>query len=189
MDGKPFFPEARHWVDRRDYEHYCAPDFSFNEVEAAYCTPETDAPGVRLGPVSDRIQRFEGNEELFPGLSAIEASGHTPGETVLRLTSDGESGLFLGDTVHTAPELYDDNVRGQWNFCFHHDESAALASLERIRKIVVDEQLPVAGAHFRGFRWGRVVATERRANGTRWVLPDWPVRQTSKGMRLVEVLP
>jgi glyoxylase-like metal-dependent hydrolase (beta-lactamase superfamily II) len=165
VDGTAFFPEATHWVDQRDYDYYCAPDFVFNEVEAAYCTPETDAPGVRLAPVADRIKLFVGDDELFPGLSSIEASGHTPGETVLRLTSDGESGLFLGDTVHTAPELYADNARGQWNFCFHHDEEKALESLERIRKIVVDEALPVAGAHFPGLRWGRVVSS---GSGLRW---------------------
>ncbi|WP_196073462.1 MBL fold metallo-hydrolase [Nakamurella alba] len=159
VDGKAFFPNAVHRVDRRDFDLYCAPDFTFNEVEAAYCTPETDAPGVRLGPVMDRIELFEGDDELLPGLSSIEASGHTPGETVLRLTSAGESGLFLGDTVHTAPELYDENARGQWNFCFHHDEAKALESLERIRRIVIDEGLPVAGAHFPGLQWGRVTGS------------------------------
>jgi len=85
-------------------------------------------------------------------ISTIESSGHTPGSTVLLLESGGEKGLLLGDLVHSEPELYDDN----WDFVNHVDHDAGRESIEKIRKLILDEVIPFAAAHFTGMRWGRL---------------------------------
>jgi len=46
--------------------------------------------------------------------------------------------------VHSEPELYDDN----WDFVNHVDHDAGRASIEKIRKLIVDEVIPFAAAHF-----------------------------------------
>ena len=163
IDGRPYFPNATYRVDRRDWDHYCEDGPGMNELESGSCFPETDAPAVRLAPVADRLEFFQGEQEIMPGINALEASGHTPGETVLELSSAGERGLLLGDLVHAQPELIDDNARGQWNFQGHIDEPAAIDSVTRMRKKIVDEKLPFAAAHFPGLQWARIdSAGERR---------------------------
>lgn len=163
QDGVPFFPNATYRVDRRDWDYYSANPLS--DIEASFCNPETDHPVARLGPVVDRLELFEGEQELFSGVHALEAGGHTPGETVLELSSGGERGLLLGDLVHTEHELIAENPGGKWNFVPHVETENAVAAVERFRKKIVDERLPFAGAHFPGLRWSRI---EQGASGLAW---------------------
>ncbi len=171
VDGKPFFPNATYHVDRRDWNHFLSEDFGFTEAEveasmaklgesADYCTPSNDAPAPRLEPIVGQIEFFEADQEveLLPGVVALDGSGHTPGQVVLELRSDGEKGLLLGDLVHAQPELLDDNANGQWHFLSHTDHDKAHAAVEHFKRRIHDEQLPVAGGHFNGLRWGRVVS-------------------------------
>lgn len=156
LDGKPYFPNATYRVDRRDWDHYCAPGATLSEIEAGFCNEATDAPRARLAPVADRMAFFQGEQEVIPGLNAYEASGHTPGETVLEIRSAGERGLMLGDLVHAQQELVDPETVGKWEFVPHQDPDAANAAVERFRKMIVDERLPFAAAHFPGLRWARI---------------------------------
>lgn len=170
VDGRPYFPNATYHVDERDWNWFLSPDFGFTdeeitnsidrlELSANYCYPENDAPAIRLRPIADRIEFFRADDELelLPGVVALDGSGHTPGQVVLELRSDGERGLLLGDLVHAQPELVDDNERGQWHFISHTDHEVAHAAVERFRKRMWDEKIPAAGGHFPGLRWGRVV--------------------------------
>ncbi|UZF48231.1 MBL fold metallo-hydrolase [Rhodococcus rhodochrous] len=170
VDGKPYFPNATYHIDQRDWNWFLAPDFGFTDAEvdksmerlelsANFCYPENDAPAVRLRPIVEQTKFFQADEELelLPGVVALDGSGHTPGQVVLELRSQGESGLLLGDLVHAQPELVDDNARGQWNFISHTDHDRAHAAVERFRKRLWDEKIPAAGGHFPGLRWGHVV--------------------------------
>lgn len=170
VDGKAMFPNATHHIDQRDWNWFLSPDFGFTEDEvtksmaklelsADFCYPENDAPAVRLKPILNQVEFFQADDEveLLPGVVATDGSGHTPGQVVLELRSQGEQGLLLGDLVHAQPELVDDNERGQWNFISHVDHDRAHAAVERIRKRMWDEKIPAAGGHFPGLRWGHVV--------------------------------
>jgi glyoxylase-like metal-dependent hydrolase (beta-lactamase superfamily II) len=159
IDGKPYFPNATYRVDKRDWDHYCGPGAVLSDIEAGFCNAEVDAPSVRLAPVADRMEFFQGEMEVIPGINAYEAAGHTPGETVLEIRSAGERGLLLGDLVHAQPELIDEQTVGKWEFVPHHTPDAANAAVERFRKMIVDERLPFAAAHFAGLRWARIEGT------------------------------
>jgi glyoxylase-like metal-dependent hydrolase (beta-lactamase superfamily II) len=156
LDGRPYFPNATYRVDKRDWDFYCGDGAELPELEATYCNPEVDAPSVRLAPIADRVEFFEGEQEVIPTINAYEASGHTPGETVLEISSAGERGLLLGDIVHAQPELIDEDASGTWGFIAHHTPEQANAAVERFRKMIVDERLPFAAAHFAGLRWARI---------------------------------
>jgi glyoxylase-like metal-dependent hydrolase (beta-lactamase superfamily II) len=150
--GKPFFSNATYRCDRRDWDFFVSPDYEMPEWESSTSNPAEDSAANRLAPVASRMEFFEGSQGLFPGISTLESSGHTPGSTVLLLESGGEKGLLLGDLVHSEPELYDDN----WDFVNHNDHDAGRASIEKIRKLILDEVIPFAAAHFTGMRWGRL---------------------------------
>ncbi|UZG59898.1 MBL fold metallo-hydrolase [Rhodococcus opacus] len=169
-NGQSFFPNATYHVDQRDWNWFLSPEFGFTDEEVAnsmaklelsadFCFPENDAPAVRLKPVFNQIEFFQADDEveLLPGIVALDGSGHTPGQVVLELRSNGEKGLLLGDLVHAQPELVDDNERGQWNFISHTDHDRAHEAVDRFRKRMWDEKIPAAGGHFPGLRWGHVV--------------------------------
>ncbi|MGI3786642.1 MAG: MBL fold metallo-hydrolase [Janthinobacterium lividum] len=153
VGGKPFFPNATYRVDRRDWDHFMDPGYTMPDWEPMVSEPSRDQASVRLAPVADRMEFFEGDSEIFAGLRSVEASGHTPGSTVLEIESDGERGLLIGDLVHALPELLSDK---EWDFFAHVDGRAALESIDRIVRRLVDERLPFAGSHFTGLPWLRL---------------------------------
>jgi glyoxylase-like metal-dependent hydrolase (beta-lactamase superfamily II) len=152
LDGKPFFPNADLWIDRRDWEHYSREDYVLEEWELAVMNPEKDTVAAKFAPVLDRVKLFDGDSEILPGIRALDAAGHTPGNTVYELNSAQEKGLLIGDLVHTQGELVH-----AWDLNFGHNREQAIEAIERFRKYMYDEKLPFAAAHFPGMRWGRLV--------------------------------
>lgn len=92
LEGKAFFPNADLWIDRREWEHFSAEDYVMEEWEAAAVDPVHDRISAKFAPVIDRLNLFEPDTEIIPGIRALDASGHTPGNTVFELVSDGERG-------------------------------------------------------------------------------------------------
>lgn len=152
IGGRPYFPNATLHIDRRDWEHYSRHDYQLEDWEVAITNVERDLVPVRFASVLDRINLFEAEKELLPGIVAVEASGHTPGHTVVELRSRGEKGLLIGDLVHTQCEL----VEG-WEFTINHDHAKANQAIERFRRYLYDTKTPFAAAHFPGLRWGQLV--------------------------------
>jgi glyoxylase-like metal-dependent hydrolase (beta-lactamase superfamily II) len=155
VDGKLFFPRATYRVDRRDYDFYVTDGYVMPPEETALCNPQLDHPAVKLAPAIDQLELFEGEQQVIPGIRALEASGHTPGETVLEIESRGARGLLLGDLAHAQPELLatTPEERLAWEFIGHIDHAAANASLVRIQEMIIADELPFAAAHFAGLRW------------------------------------
>jgi glyoxylase-like metal-dependent hydrolase (beta-lactamase superfamily II) len=105
MEGKAIrFPNATIHVEKREIDFW----LSQTEMQRAPAqhkpyfqqAMKTVQPYVLTG----QVKVFEGETQLFPGLRAIPAPGHTPGHTFYSLESRGEKLVFMGDVVH-APEV------------------------------------------------------------------------------------
>jgi len=152
--GAPFFPNATYRADRRDWEHFMAPDYEPAAFEHYATRIETDRAGVRLAPVADRLELWDPGEGILPGLSSWDAPGHTPGTSALVIESRGERGALLGDIAHSIPEL----LNG-WPFRSHLEQERATASNVATREWLADEGLLCSGSHFPGLEWGYVRRT------------------------------
>jgi glyoxylase-like metal-dependent hydrolase (beta-lactamase superfamily II) len=152
QNGCAFFPNGTYRVDRRDWDYFTADDYPMPEWERMLSDPKTDSARNRLAPIENQLEFFEGEEALLPGIRALEASGHTPGSTVLLIESSSDAGLLLGDLVHSEAELCCDD----WDFINHVDHDRAMAAVANIRSLILDRSLPFAAAHFTGLRWGRL---------------------------------
>jgi glyoxylase-like metal-dependent hydrolase (beta-lactamase superfamily II) len=93
----PTFPNARYLVSRKDHEHYArlAADPGTKAL-----TRNTFNDSV-LPIVEAGLATFiEGEEELADGLRLRPATGHTPGQVRLDLSSGGRMACFCGDVLH-----------------------------------------------------------------------------------------
>ncbi|MCZ2257942.1 YtnP family quorum-quenching lactonase [Sporosarcina sp. G11-34] len=58
-------------------------------------------------PVEHQIKTFEGSEIVLPGIEMIHTGGHSNGHSVIKLTSNGDTILHMGDIMpthaHTNP--------------------------------------------------------------------------------------
>jgi glyoxylase-like metal-dependent hydrolase (beta-lactamase superfamily II) len=139
--GEIVFSRATYRVHAADWAHF---------VDA----PHADPGAVRkLTPLVDRLETFDTDGALAPGLSARHTPGHTPGSTVYVVADDGQRALLLGDVVHSVVELHERD----WEAVFDVDPAAARAVRNTIADEVADSTDLVAGAHFPGLRFGRVV--------------------------------
>jgi glyoxylase-like metal-dependent hydrolase (beta-lactamase superfamily II) len=72
-----------------------------------------------------KLQTFVGETELVPGIHAVPARGHTPGHTIYRIESKGETLILWGDLMHVAAVQFDNP---QVTITFDIDSKKAAAS-------------------------------------------------------------
>ena len=147
-EGQIVFPNATYRCDTRDWQHF------------------RDSERVRpvLAPIEDRLTTWDGSGPLCPGFDAMSAPGHTPGSTILVLSSGSSRGLLLGDVVHCPVELLDD----EWAGLGDVDPQLARRTRNALAREIEGTDTPVAAAHFPGMVFGRLLS----ANGRRsWVAP------------------
>ena len=138
VDGAPTFPNATYRCHRRDWDHFYGSD---------------DDATTRLAGIEPRLELFDTDTTLAPGVDTRLAPGHTPGSTLLVLSSGNDRALLLGDVVHCAVELVDDD----WGGVFDVDPALAQRTRNALARELEGTEVPVTGAHFPGLRFGRVL--------------------------------
>ena len=99
----PTFPKARYVFGKTEFDYW-------SETHA-----RTPAPpfGDSVLPVVEAglTQMVEGAAQLDENLKVEPAPGHTPGTIAIKFESKGEKGLFCGDILHHAVQVY----HPEWN--------------------------------------------------------------------------
>lgn len=163
-DGKPYFPNATYRAERHDIEFFLGAnphdETFYRLVWNAMPAPE------RLGPVMDRLEPWDGDAVIAPGVNAMFAPGHTPGSCVIVLSSGAERAMILGDTVHCPLELMDPE------FSLMADMDQALADRTRaaIRREIDGGDVRVAAPHFPGLQFGRLLPGQGKVG---WTFEAW----------------
>jgi glyoxylase-like metal-dependent hydrolase (beta-lactamase superfamily II) len=139
QQGEIVFPNATYRCDERDWTHFVGPD-----------------PGAtrKLEPIADRVETWSGGGSLLPGIDLMDGAGHTPGSTIVVLSSGTERAMLLGDVVHCPVELLDD----EWDGMADVDPELARRTRLALARELEGQDVPVAAAHFEGLRFGRLLA-------------------------------
>ncbi|MCU1512916.1 MAG: beta-lactamase domain protein, partial [Microbacteriaceae bacterium] len=110
VEGKPVFPNATYRCDQHDWDHFTDPSHVPNPEEEVF--PEEMRAANKLGPIKGQLKTWSESGEILPGFSVIRTPGHSPGTTVFKIESDGESAYFIGDVAHHQAELVEDRWQG-----------------------------------------------------------------------------
>jgi glyoxylase-like metal-dependent hydrolase (beta-lactamase superfamily II) len=148
QQGSVVFANATYRCDERDWQHFVGPD-----------------PGAtrKLTPIADRMEMWSASGPVLPGVDAMVAPGHTPGSTIMVVSSGAERALLLGDVVHCPVELLDDEWAGMGDV----DPDLAKRTRNALARELEGTDVPAAAAHFPGLQFGKLLA----ANGKRhWVI-------------------
>jgi len=150
QQGAVVFANATYRVHQKDWEHF---------VDG----PEV-VPGAarKLGPLRERLETFDTDTTIAPGLDARPMTGHTPGSTVYVVSSEGETGLLIGDLAHATVELTEPG----WQFAFDHDRDEAMDSRAQLVAEFADSGAVIGGGHFPDFRPGRLETIARELQWT-----------------------
>src|ERR1700736_1508227 len=83
-EGQPVFPRATYRCAPADWDHFMV-EHPGREAEM-------------LGPIRDRFSLWDTTAgTLLPGVDTLAAPGHTPGSTVVVLSSGSDRAMLLGD--------------------------------------------------------------------------------------------
>ncbi|MFN0146928.1 MAG: MBL fold metallo-hydrolase [Dehalococcoidia bacterium] len=159
-DGKPTFANATYRCDQRDWDYWIdSPSDAIAGVPKEFADLQKQA----LTPLADRIQTWKADVTIVPGISAVHAPGHTPGSSLTVVADGTDRAMLLGDAVHCPVELLED----EWSGLGDVDPDLARRTRVALARELEGKDTPIAGAHFPGLAFGRLLKGEGRR---RWVL-------------------
>lgn len=123
-------PDLRIHVAAAEVAFWEAPDFTYASMPPGF--PDAlRATATRFAKeYRSQLQLFDEEHEVAPGVVVRRTGGHTPGHSVVRLTSRGERLTFAGDAVFTVGFDHPD-----WYNGFEHDPAEAA----RVRVVLLKE--------------------------------------------------
>lgn len=161
-DGQIQFPNATYRCNRKDWDYFI--------IDRTHQGPFTESLGISpfaeawLEPVSERIELWDGDVGLLPGIDVRDAPGHTPGSSVVVVSSGADRALLLGDAVHCPAEL----LESEWELLGDADPALARRTREALAKEYEGTDVMLAAPHFPEMQFGRLLPAEGKRN---WVVP------------------
>jgi glyoxylase-like metal-dependent hydrolase (beta-lactamase superfamily II) len=158
-------PDLRIHVAAAEITFWEAPDFTHVDMPAGFPDALRAAAKQFAKEYRDQLRPFEEEHEVAPGVIVRRTGGHTPGHSVVRLSSGGERLTFAGDAVFAVGFEHPD-----WYNGFEHDpEEAARVRLRLLTELAgTGEQLVATHLPFPSV--GRVAV---EGNAFRWVPVFW----------------
>ena len=117
----------------------------------------------------ERLSPFSGSADLGGGLSTVEAYGHAPGHSAVRVSSGADQLLILGDAAAVAAIQFANPDAG---IAFDADGAQAAATRRAIFDMVSADRIAVAATHLPFPGVGHV---EKTGNAYAWVPEHWQV--------------
>lgn len=153
--------DGRHWVPTFPNATYLMPkdDFDFWNPENGHRSllgrgnqnvfEDSVAPVHRAG----LTRLWENSHRIDANLRLEAAPGHTPGNSVLTLTSGTDRAVFVGDLLHSPLQILEPDV----NSCFCEDAAEARATRRRVLGWAADNNALLIPAHLGGHGAAEVV--------------------------------
>lgn len=161
-DGRwvPTFPNARYVFGRDEYANWQPGGVTATaQPEGVPVIEDSIDPVVEAG----LVDWVGDGDELRDGITFIAAPGHTSGQLMMQVTSRGETGIFTGDVMHRAMQVFEPGLN-----CFLC-ENNELAPVTRARVLAhcADRDAIIFPAHFDRPHAGRI--GRREDGGYRFV--------------------
>jgi glyoxylase-like metal-dependent hydrolase (beta-lactamase superfamily II) len=126
-----------------------------------WAASRTDEDGnERLAEAANRLRTISDGEEVFPGVTAVLAPGHTRGHAAYVIDAGGVRLVVLGDALHSPAQV----GHPEWRVIFDSDAERAEASRRRLLDLAGRATVAYAG-HLADVVFGR---PEPDSDGLRW---------------------
>jgi glyoxylase-like metal-dependent hydrolase (beta-lactamase superfamily II) len=144
-DNAMAFPNAEIMVPAKDWEFWMSKENAAkadsNPMMKNYFA---NVQRVYAG-IEDKVTKYDWDNEVAPGITAIGAPGHTPGHTTFVVAS-GSAKVLIQSDVTNIPELFLRNP--DWHVAFDIDPQAAAQTRRKFYDMAAAEKAMVIGFHF-----------------------------------------
>lgn len=137
-DGKPVFPNALLWISQPEYDAWLKGDLDKRPQQAK------ERARKLMDIYKGKIREFQFGEEILPGVTALDASGHTPGHTCYEIESGDDKMYIAGDIMHLAPVQL---IRPELSSIYDIDPQKAAQSREDLLEKAANGKAIFAGMH------------------------------------------
>ena len=164
-DGQLAFPNAQHMIGRREFDAWKSGD---------------DIPPQRkqnremfleiVAPLEDRLRFLENGDRIATGITAEAAFGHSAGQMMFRVESEGKEALIWADVAnhYVFSVEHPDSLVG-----FDDDKEMAIATRNRVLSEAAESGVLVVGHHM---PFPSVGFVERIGERYRWVPAAYQLR-------------
>ena len=139
-DGTPAFPKAEVLVPEAEWDFWMG---DAARVPDAFKDVATAAHRV-FEPITGDVRRYAFGEEVLPGFTAVDASGHTPGMAAIAIASEGSATMFVADITNN-PLIFARHP--DWQVMFDMDPEKAVATRRRLLDRAAADRLRLSFFH------------------------------------------
>ena len=150
--GQTMFPNATYRCSAADWEHFMV---EHRDEPDNY----PGAEGIPVNPhavlvhATAMFNTYDGSGTILPGIDIMAAPGHTPGSSIVVLSSGTDRAMLLGDVVHCPVQL----IEPEWDGLMDVDPAQAKRTRLMLDRELDGKDIPVAAAHFPDLRFGRLL--------------------------------
>ena len=117
--------------------------------------------------LENKVTRYDWDKEVAPGITSIEAAGHTPGHTAFAIAS-GDARILIQSDVTNIPEFF--LRHPDWQVMFDNDPEQAIKTRKKFYDMAAAEKALIVGFHFPFPSIGHV---EKTASGYQLIPVAW----------------
>lgn len=151
--GDMAFPNAQLFVSRADAAYWLSEKTAASAPEDRKTLFKMSRDAVAPYVAAGRLTIFDDGQTIRDGVTAIPASGHTPGHTSYLFSSQEQHLLVWGDIVHNAAVQF---PHPETAIEFDWDKRQAVSTRRKLFALSGARQFWVAGAHIPFPGMGRV---------------------------------
>jgi glyoxylase-like metal-dependent hydrolase (beta-lactamase superfamily II) len=99
-DGRPAFPNARYVMWKSEWEFWTTePNLAELKVDKSIKEAIIKVARRNLPPIQNKLDLIDHETEIVPGIRAVAAPGHTPGQMAVAVASHSQELLYISDVV------------------------------------------------------------------------------------------
>ena len=157
-DGQLAFPNARYLINAAEHEFWAA-EPSLDELVIPDEFKQLFRQSVVdfLAAMGSGLEQIAPGDEIAPGVTAVDAKGHTPGQLAVEVMSEGEGLLHIVDVAH-VPAIHLQHP--DWFLAADNWPAWTAVTRQRLFDRAAEENLLVATYHFPFPGLGRVTKDE-----------------------------
>ncbi|CAN1507176.1 GloB Zn-dependent hydrolases, including glyoxylases [Rhabdaerophilaceae bacterium] len=141
-DGKLTYPNAEIMVPEMEWAFW----MDDAKLAAAPDAMKGAFAGVHrvLKPSAADVKRFKWGDEVVTGITAVDASGHTPGHTAFMIASGTGKLMYVADTTNN-PAVFARNP--EWRVMYDMDPEKSVATRKRLLDMAATDKIQISFYH------------------------------------------
>jgi glyoxylase-like metal-dependent hydrolase (beta-lactamase superfamily II) len=145
-NGLRTFENARYTLLRGEWEFWSSKPDRLRPSEAydeAFRQLGNHIPIKRLEQLHDTLELIESDVEIVSGIRVVAAPGHTPGYTIVTLTSREVQFYFIGDLLYEPTDIEDPD----WYSVFDFDPAQVVQTRRRVLDQAANQHALLMASH------------------------------------------